>query len=171
MQKNKKEINLKLTVETTLDKFKGWSLGKYLSSKIPGVNIRIDARYPGEKIPGNSLRFTQPDYSAKPDWVSIRRGKTEVTLYRDAFHDNVGKEKNAYVLTIHTADKDYRAIEMPDGTFLEQGNPLLLWAIQRDKELSSYINCVNKNDKASQKVVPSQLDLNQIMTHNRPVTR
>jgi len=170
-QITKKEINLGLTVETTLYNAKGWSFGRYPSATVPNSCIQIDARYSGERgtssNSGATLKTSRLDYSSKPVHLTIQRGKSIITLAQNTYHDNSKKKLTSYVLTIHThSGMNYRAIETPDGTFKEQGNPLLLFAVQKDKEFSSYINFVNKGENFRKKHL-SQWDLTKIMTSSR----
>lgn len=156
---NQLNLNVKKTVETTMDRAKGWLFAKYPSAVNPNIDIQIDTRYLGESIPASRIEiFSTPltkhglNFQDKPICIIMRRGSTEIYLTRDTFYDNHEKKRTSYVFSIYTPSNSYRIIETPDGCIKDQGNHMLLWAAQKDKDFGQYISFISKD---SQYVVSS----------------
>ena len=47
---NTQNLDVKQTIEATLDRAKGWLFGSYPSAVLPEQKIKVDVCYPGEKI-------------------------------------------------------------------------------------------------------------------------
>ena len=169
---NLQNLDVKKTIETTLDRAKGWLLGTYPSALIFDKKIKIDVRYPGEDISSFGInKNNRPlDLSAQPTTVVIQRGDSRILLKKDSFYNKEGLEKASYVLSIHTPYKqNYRIIETPDGTIKDQGNSSLLWALQKDKDFSSYISFFSKDEKENTQISTQKWDLIKRMTQSREI--
>ena len=92
---NKLNLDVKETVETTLERAKGWLKSSYPSDVRQDSKLKIDVRYFGERIPFAPLetvnekqfRNKKIDYSKKPVFIQMQRGKTNVVLQRYPFID------------------------------------------------------------------------------------
>lgn len=172
---NKQNLDVKKTIETALDRTKGWLFGTYPSSVLQGRNVKIDVRYPGEDIPSshNFIRCKHSDddfdLSAQPVSVMIQSGKDRVLMKKCHFSDNTGNKKTAYVMSIHTENQYYRIVETPDGTIKDSGNHLLLWAIQKDKDFAPYISFFSKDKKENVCVSTQRLNLNKMAFHTQKI--
>lgn len=175
MHKFSKHLDVKKTIETTLDRAKGWVFGTYPSSVLQGKNVKIDVRYPGEDIPSshNFIREKSSDetfdLSAQPVSVMIQSGKDRVLVKKCNFVDDDGYQKTSYVMSIHTENLYYRIVETPDGTIKDYGNNLLPWAIQKDKDFSPYISFFSKDEKENKCVSTQRWNLNQMRTQSHKV--
>lgn len=167
-------LSLKRTIETTFDCAKDWLLSKYPSSVNPKKNFEIDVRYPGEFIPSSQCEiFTSPrsnkiNLDQKPVYISLKRGENEIALKRNIFTDIHGRKTTSYILAIHSGSGiDYRMIETPDGTIKSQGNPLLLLAVQQDKDFGKYISFVLNDDLKNTLIDSQKWNLNKNMLQSR----
>lgn len=161
-----KKINVKKTVENTLDRAREWVLGKYPSSLNPDLDIKIDVRYT------NSTTSSEGDtynFSSKPTCVLIQRGTTKIALGRNSSLLDKGWEKPAYKITIFTPYREkYRIFETLDGkTIKDEGNPFLLSAIQKDPDFTQYISFFTENEQENSQVSTQKWNLNTMMAQSR----
>ena len=169
---NLQNLDVKKTVESTLNRAQGWSFGTYPSALIFDRKIKIDVRYPGEDISsfGMNKNDRPLELSEQPTAVIIQRGDLRVSLKKKPFCNQGGWEKTSYVLSIHTPyEQNYRIIENPNGTIKDQGNSLLLWAVQKDKEFSNYISFFSKDEKENTQISTKKWDLTKKMTQSREI--
>ena len=175
---NQQNLDLKKTIETTMDCAKGWLFAKYPSAANPKINIQIDMRYLGEFVPNSKIEvFSTPVskkglcFQDKPICLIMTRGNTEIYLRRDVFFDIQERKLTSYILSIHTPSNNYRIIETPDGDIRDQGNHLLLWAAQKDKDFGQYISFISKDCQHVGSSDKSQWVLNEMMRQSRENTR
>ena len=176
----KENLDLKKTIETTLENAKGWSFANYPSVRDPNKKIQIDIRYLGESIPtlagtplNNQDILQHPvDYSKKPVYVHFRLGKADVILQHNSFIDSTdNREKDSYSFFIRAGNgAEYRAVECPDGSMVEKGNKLLLWAVKKDQDFGHYISFVLKNEKLSDHFHSEVWQLSKMMANARRQT-
>lgn len=171
---NKLNLDVKKTVETTLERAKGWLKSSYPSDVRQDSQLKIDVRYLGERIPFAPLetinekqfKTKKIDYSKKPVFIQMQRGKTNVVLQRYPFIDKDKKEKTSYSIFIQGRDGNmYRCIETEHGEIIDSGNHLLALAVQQDKDFGALISFVKKGEKVS-KTTP-KWNLNQKMIEAR----
>ena len=171
---NKLNLDVKKTVETTLERAKGWLKGSYPSDVRQDSKLKIDVRYLGERIPFAPLetinekqfKTRKIDYSKKPVFIQMQRGKTNVVLQRYPFIDKDKKTKTSYSIFIQARDGNmYRCIETENGDIIDSGNHLLAVAVQRDKDFGPLISFAQKGTKIA---TPAQKwNLNQKMIEAR----
>lgn len=171
---NKLNLDVKKTVETTLERAKGWLKSSYPSDVRQDSKLKIDVRYLGERIPFapletiNEKQFKNKkiDYSKKPVFIQMQRGKTNVVLQRYLFIDKDKNEKTSYSIFIQARDGNmYRCIETENGEIIDSGNHLLALAVQQDKDFGALICFVKKGEKVA-KTTP-KWNLNQKMIEAR----
>lgn len=171
---NKLNLDVKKTVETTLERAKGWLKSSYPSDVRQDSKLKIDVRYLGERIPFapletiNEKQFKNKkiDYSKKPVFIQMQRGKTNVVLQRYPFIDKDKNEKTSYSIFIQGRDGNmYRCIETEHGEIIDSGNHLLALAVQQDKDFGPLVSFVKKGEKVA-KTTP-KWNLNKIMQARR----
>ena len=171
---NQQNLDVKKTVEATMNHAKGWLFAKYPSAVNPKTNIQIDVRYLGEFIPNSQMEaFSTPVskkglcFQDKPICLIMKRGNTEVYLRRDVFLDIKERKLTSYILSIHTPTNNYRIIETPDGDIRDHGNHLLVWAARNDKDFGRYISFISKDQQLINSSDKSQWALDKIMQQSR----
>ena len=159
-------IDVKETVETTLDCARGWILGKYPSSLNPNLDIKIDVRYPMSAISSQSDNYS---FSSKPTCILFQRGSMRVTLSRNASLLENGWERPAYMISIYTPYREkYKIYETLNGKNIKtEGNPFLLSAIQKDIDFNRYISFFEKNEHENLKIATQKWNLTEIMMQSR----
>ena len=148
------QLDLKETVETTLENAKGWLLATYPSQKDPADKIQIMVNYPKNNV------------QEKPESIRIFRGNTYITLGKNSAYTSENKKQTSYGLTIHViSGQTFSLCETPLWGRNEGGEQSLFKALQQDTELNQYISFVPKNQKIqSQK---PKWSLNRIMQNSR----
>lgn len=167
---NQANIDVKNTVETTLNRAKNWLLASYPSDVRQDAKVKIDVRYAGEKTPFEPLEtFNEKkyatksiDYAQKPTFIQIQRGKTNFVLQQQL---NKGQTSFSIFIQAYNGNM-YRIIQTPDGKIVDAGEPLLIQAAQRDKDFSKLVSFVKLDDK---KAITShkKWNLSQIMQKSR----
>ena len=172
---NKLNLDVKKSVETILEQAQGWLMGEYPSEVRQDSKVKIDVRYLGERIPFaptetvNEKQFKKKkiDYSQKPVFVRIQRGKTNLVFQQSPFIDKDKNEKNSYSIFIQARDGQmYRAIQTADNEIIDGGNHLLVLAAQQDKDFSKLFSFV-KRDNATPVETQKKWNLNQLMQKSR----
>ncbi len=176
MLPNKQNIDVQKTVETTLMRAKGWCFARYPSSLYPESHINIDVRYMGENLPFLFNATTNPEvkefpisFQKKPVFLHLRRGQSFIEFKRVPYFDPIKlNEKRSYSIFIHGKQgEEYRIVQTLDGKICEKGNHLLLWALEKDPELSHYVSIISNKDKRPKAYQISNWELNKIMTKTR----
>lgn len=159
-------LDVKKTVETTLDNAKDWVFGKYPSSLNPDFDIRINIHYPMSADPSQKDNY---NFSSKPTCVSCQRGNMRVSLSRNASLLENGWEKPAYKISIFTPyGEKYKIFETLNGkTIKEEGNPFLLSAVQKDMDFNQYISFFKKDEPENSRIATQKWDLIEMMEQAR----
>lgn len=159
-------LDVKKTVESVLDRAKGWVLGRYPSSLNPDHDLRIDVRYPMSAVPSQSDSY---NFSSKPTCVSFQRGNMRVTLSRNASLSENGWERPAYMISIFTPYREkYKIYETLNGKSIKtEGNPFLLSALKKDIDFNYYINFFTKDEHENSKIATQKWNLNEMMIQSR----
>lgn len=147
-----KQLDLKRTVESTLDWANGWLKADYPSTQSKN-KLRIDVEYPDN------------DLSQKPIAIRLSRGNNLVRLKKETSKSSKNKDIVSYSLNIHTASgKNYNITETSLTGRTESENEVLLEALQKD-ELGQYIFWISK--KAPVVLNICGWDLNKMMQKTR----
>lgn len=140
----------------------------------PKRNFEIDICYPGEFIPSSQCEiFSSPqtnkiNFNQKPIYISLKRGDNEISLKKNTVRNHQNIEQTSYILAIHSqSGVDYRMVETPDGMIIGQGNPLLLLAVQKDKDFGKYISFVLKDELESTLIDSHKWNLSKNMYQTR----
>ena len=159
-------LDVKKTVESTLDRAGSWILGKYPSSLNPDLDLRIDVRYPMSTVPSQSDSY---NFSARPTCVIFQRGSMRVTLSRNASLSEKGWEKPAYMISIFTPYREkYKIYETLNGKSAKtEGNPFLLSALQKDIDFNHYISFFTKDEHENSKIATQKWNLTEMMIQSR----
>lgn len=170
---NKQNLDIKKTIDTTLDRAHGWLLGQYPSSLNHDINIQLNVYYPGQNIPhsaneGYTSYDSKLNLNGEPNCIIIKRAGNEIFLKRNV-HYVRGLKKQSYILSIRSQNNSkYRIVETPDGSVFDKGNHLLLWALQIDPDFKKYISFFSKNKEENNNVCTQKWDLDHQMKLTRP---